>query len=319
MVWRTPAECPSDLQVLRRIEGLLGTPVSALTIPDLAARGRITLVAPEHYELVLETFQGEQRFLRTMHAASCTELTDAGALVLALAIDPTLSERRNRAPPSTATTPAPRAARSTAPAATPGPAAPRTKLPQPAAPIAQPSSPAPASPPHYLRPARFLLGARSVFDFGTVADVAVGPGIGLAFQWRALEASLDAVWLPARRTLAAPGKGGDISLAAGSLRGCYRRPFGRREALACAAFELGSIDGHGFGTAVRTHRTGLWAAPGAMVMGRARLGSRFLLSLAGGALIPIEPIDFTLDNVGLVRRVPTLVLRAEAGVQAHFD
>jgi hypothetical protein len=316
MVWRAPAECPTDVDVLSRIEGLLGTLVSDLALPDLAARGRITLLAPEHYELVLETFQGEQRFHRTMRAASCAELTDAGALVLALAIDPTLSERRAGAP---ASTPAPGAASATPNVNAPSPPAPRAERPRPAATTAPPSGSLPDSPPRPRRPARFLLGARGVIDFGSVADVAVGPGIGVAIRFRSLEASLDGVWLPARRTLATPGKGGDISLAAASLRGCYRPLSGTLEALGCAAFELGSIDGEGVGTVVRTHRSGLWAAPGAAAVIRLRLGSRFLLALGAGALVPIEPIDFTLDNVGLVRRVPPLVGRGDAGIQAHFD
>jgi hypothetical protein len=284
--------------------------VSELTIPLLAARGRITLLAPGHYELVLETFQGEQRFLRTMQAASCAELTDAGALVLALAIDPMLSERRVGATP---TPPTPGAATSTAaPDATAPP-------PPPPPPLLERPPLSPSEPSESERPARFLLGARAVVDFGSVADVAIGPGIGVALQWRVLEASLDGVWLPTRRTLSTPGKGGDISLAAASLRGCYRPLRGTLEALGCAAFELGSLDGNGVGTVVRTHRSGLWAAPGAAVAGRLRLGSRFLLSLSAGALVPLEPIDFTLDNVGLVRRVPPLVARVEAGVHAHFD
>jgi hypothetical protein len=311
MVWKAPAECPTDLQVLARIEGLLGTAVSGLALPDLAARGRITLLAPEHYELVLETFQGEQRFLRTMQAASCAELTDAGALVLALAIDPTLSERRASASPSRGSSSPPATAQSPT-------VAPRAERPEAATTTARPGVHSPESPPP-RRSARFLFGARGVVDFGTVADVAIGPGIGAAFQWRTLEASLDGVWLPPRRTLAAPGKGGDISLAAVGLRGCYRPLSGAVEALACAVFELGSLDGGGVGTVIRTHRTGLWAAPGAAIAGRLRLGSRLLLSLGGGTLVPIEPIDFTLDNVGLVRRVPPLVARVEAGVHAHFD
>jgi hypothetical protein len=227
MVWRGPAECPRDLEVLARIERLLGTAVSELAPQDLAARGRVTLLAPEHYELVLETFQGEQRFLRTMQAASCAELTDAGALVLALAIDPTLTERQaaaststpgatpSAAPDATAPTP-PTALAAGPPASTPSPA------PLPVSPREPSVGP--------RRPARFLLGARSVVDFGSIAEVAVGPGIGIAFQWRALEVSLDGVWLPTRRTLTTAGKGGDISLAAAGVRGCYRPLTGTLEA-----------------------------------------------------------------------------------------
>jgi len=316
MVWKGPAECPTDLEVLARVEALLGTRVSELELVPLAARGRITLHSPGSYELALETFQGEQRFLRAMKGTSCAELTDAGALVLALALDPTLSERRatgatpagsSRGAPTSSVEPT---ATATPRAARPAPSPVLDTVPRAASPDAT------RAPEH---PVRFHLRARAVLDFGTVADVAVGPGIGVAVQWRTLEASLDGVWLPTRRTFAAPGKGGDISLAAASLRGCYHPLSGVVEALGCGSFELGSLDGDAVGTVVRTHRSGLWAAPGALLEGRLRLGSRFRLTLGAGAIVPLQPIDFTLDNVGLVRRVPPLVARGEAGLHGHFD
>lgn len=324
IAWKAPADCPTDRETLARVEALLGARVSEMKLVPLAARGRVTAIAPGHYELVLETFQGEQRFLRTMQAGSCAELTDAGALVLALAIDPTLSERRASATPGHDATSAKAEAGPDGPPSAAAPSAttrrppPRSRPPRPAT-SAPSRPPSPARPLHHDGPVHFLVGARAVVDFGSIADVAVGPGVGLALQWRGLEASLDGVWLPRRRTLAEPGKGGDISLTATNLRACYRPLAGTFEALGCVVFELGSLDGDGVGTVVRTHRSGLWAAPGGMVGGRVRLGSRILVALGAGALVPIQPIDFTLDNVGLVRRVPPLVARVEAGLSAHFD
>lgn len=310
MVWKAPPECPTDLEVLARIEALLGARVSELELEPLAARGRVTLIAPMTYELVLETFQGEQRFVRTMKAGTCGELTDAGALVLALAIDPTLSERPTgtpRLPPAPSVTPESSAEPVPAPAEPAKPARPT------------PPPPPPEPPPERRRSTELLLGVRAVLDLGSVAEVAGGAGIGIALQWRALEASLDAIWLPTRRTLAAPGKGGDISLSAVSLRGCFRPLRGTFQALGCASFELGSLDGEGVGTVIRTHRSGLWAAPGGLIAARAKVSDALVIGLTTGALVPLQPIDFTLDNVGLVRRVPPLVARAEAGFLAHFD
>jgi hypothetical protein len=305
LAWNAPKDCPTNVETLARIEALLG------------ARGRITAFGPTHYELVLETFQGEQRFLRTMQASTCAELTDAGALVLALAIDPTLSERRATAAHGAAT---PEPAEGASPAAPAATAPPRKRAPKPAPPR-EPARPAPppAVDPEPARAARVRLGAHAVLDFGSIADVAVGPSIGVAVEWGAWQASLEGLWLPERRSLVAPGKGGDISLVATSLRGCYRPLAGALEVLGCGAFELGSLDGGGVGTAVRTHRSGLWAAPGALLAARLRVGKNVVISLAAGGLVPIQPIDFTLDNVGLVRRVPPLVARTEAGVLAYFD
>lgn len=71
MVWKAPAECPTELEALARIETLLGARVSEVKLVPLAARGHVTSKKPGHYELVLETFQGEQRFFRTTPALSC--------------------------------------------------------------------------------------------------------------------------------------------------------------------------------------------------------------------------------------------------------
>src|SRR5262245_20977934 len=129
--WSAPGGCPNGVEIAQRIEALLGAPITAMTPEPIVARGKVTEVGPLRYELELETRQRDQRFVRSMQAPSCAELSDAGALVLALAIDPTLAERRARGaqpPPATDALP--------------------TDLPPAEAPAAaEPAQPAPAAKP----------------------------------------------------------------------------------------------------------------------------------------------------------------------------
>jgi hypothetical protein len=95
--WIAPAGCPDGTEIVERIEALLAARVADLAPEPIVARGTVRKFDEQRYELELETREGEQRFRRSMQAPSCAELSDAGALVLALAIDPKLAERRAQA------------------------------------------------------------------------------------------------------------------------------------------------------------------------------------------------------------------------------
>jgi hypothetical protein len=316
MVWKAPPGCPTDREALARIEALLGARLTEVLAEPLGARARVSTIAEGHYELLLETFQGDQRFTRTMQAATCAELADAGALVLALAIDPMLSERRAAAAAAPTDDPSETEAGDEP--------ADSTSLPVVEKPRREPArtvtpQPRPASRPRPRAALRFPVVASATLDLGTVANVALGPELGLGVQWRALEASLGALWLPARRSFAAPGKGGDITFASARMSVCYRPLRGVFQALGCGVLEVGRLSGEGVGTTTRTSETGTWIAPGASLFLRRALGSRFFLSLVGGVQVPTQPIEFTLQNVGVVHAVPAVVPRAGLGLGGYFD
>jgi hypothetical protein len=83
--WTAPPECPQRDTVLASVQRRLGASPPA---PSLQAR--VTLVEQEgEFLLALET-QGARRELK---GPSCAELAEAGALILALLIDPMLLSR----------------------------------------------------------------------------------------------------------------------------------------------------------------------------------------------------------------------------------
>ncbi len=310
LVWSAPSACPSAAETLARIESLLGGPTRKLVKRPLAARGLVTELPSGDFELTLETFQGTERYTRSMRARSCVELTDAGALVLALSIDPGLGERRRLTTPlADETPPATKPAEASEPPAPPEQPAATSRAPMP-----RPTARAPSP-----TPARFSLTAAGVVNFGSVATSAFGPELSLGLELGRIEIGLDAIFLPPRRSYVSPGKGGDIELAAGAARGCYRLVNGRLSLLGCGGFELGEIDGEGVGTLTRTRRRGLWLAPEALVAGRLRLFSWPFVSAGAAGLAPIQPVDFTLENVGAVHRSSAFVVRFSLGLGGHFD
>lgn len=324
--WSGPTGCPSSADLLARIERLLGASVSeALKVP-LAARGRVEEPHPGAFALSLETFQNEQRFIRRLEAPSCSELGDAAALVLALAIDPELRTRMPdaalaKAPPPD---PTPVPSTSAAPSAAPPPNAapsPVAAAPPRAAKATSSTQKGGADSPGRRPALGWFVGAFASVDFGSVAPFALGPAITGGARFQSFELALDATWLPARRTPAEadPNKGGDITLVAFALRPCFVFTLSGFEPGVCAAAELGRIQGDGYGTAADSTRAALWPALGATLFGRYRIGAPFWLSLHAGLLAPLQHIEFTLENVGMVYEVPPLVGRVALGAEAHFD
>lgn len=90
--WRAPAACPSAEVVRARVAALLSRQRSTQT--RLRATGEITRVAAEGYLLKLSVNTEGHVAARTMRASDCAALAEAGAWLIALAVDPTLVDAR---------------------------------------------------------------------------------------------------------------------------------------------------------------------------------------------------------------------------------
>ena len=320
--WSAPGGCPNAVEVVERIEALLGARVTDLAPEPIVARGKVRQLEPLRYELELETHQRDQRFARSMQAPSCAELSDAGALVLALAIDPTLAERRARAAQEISTEP------STPPAepAQAEPVAPEQKVaaavaatpPTGANPRDEPFEDGPEQQPSWNEwSARIgLLADVGTISTGAAFGMRIGAGLGVGL----FRAELGLSWLPPVRTITAfdPDRGGDIDFVAGELAGCafpYRGPI---EVLGCAAFELGRLHGAGFGTVVEGEGSAPWFALGANGTVRLRVSDAMTAFVSGGFVLTLQDVEFTLENVGVVHRVDGAVARFALGIEADF-
>jgi hypothetical protein len=321
--WSAPGGCPNGIEVLERIETLLGARVADLRAEPISAKGKVTQIEPLRFALELETHQRDQRFVRSMQAPSCAELSDAGALVLALAIDPTLAERQARAAdeqvPETS-------AFSSEPPPLP-PAKPAPPTPKPAGPVQSLDSTFQRDEPPEVEPKRsgpapeWSARAGLVADVGSVASVAFGPRAAVAAGWGALRVELGFLWLPPARTITAenPERGGDIDLVAGDLAGCFLPARGDFEVEGCVGFELGRVHGAGFGTVEQGEGSALWFGGGVVGITRYWVTHSIALAATAGLLVVPQHTEFTLENVGVVHDVPWAVGRFGVAVETEFE
>jgi hypothetical protein len=314
--WTAPPGCPDVRAVRARIESLvtgapetrLDAPLSVSAVVETTPRGAVLRMRTDHGGI-----PGERR----LEGATCEEVTSAGALVVALAIDPEAREGRVPEEPPMAAFDPPEDPGD--PAA--GPEPPRAPLDPPPAPAAEPSEEgtgdAPASP-------AFALGLGAGFDTSALpqgAFGAVATGWYRTDRWRF---GADAGYFPPRRGEAEgyPGKGGDIALAALGVVGCWT-PIGTLFILgACAHAEAGALLYDGQGIENRRSAAATWLAVGASASLWLRPGGPLGLGLRAGPAFPIgrPRFVFTAEDGEQVEvhRPPPVGVRVLLGADWEF-
>ncbi len=278
--WNAPDECPDDAVLVRSVEQQLDQPLSEARQQSLAISANVVGEPSGGFAAKLR-FAGpngtEERFLEH---PDCAKLTEAVALLMALAIDPERVKARQQAAGPAATVAAPKTEPSSGPGVPP-PAAERASAP------ARDDAP-PALPTRSTERAwRPRVG---VFGFaGSGSLPSVGPGLGVEVSLRARYLELGLVgryWLS--RVEPVPGVAeADVRLALASLglRGCGVAPSGAWQLRGCAGAELGDLWGTGEG-AVEQPRTGHALLPS--------LSASLTLSYGGQGLIPFAGVEGAL-------------------------
>jgi len=305
--WRAPEGCPDGAAISDRVRSLLAS--SDTSTDPVQARGIvIPPVAGGAWQLTLETVQGARTWQRSLSAGSCDELADAGALIIALVIDPNLR-------PEAATT-----AEAPPPADVPA-LAPTATLPaaQAAAPTHDLMSERP--PTRAESETTVHITASALVDSGTLPRAALGGELTGGLGFGPVEVQALGTVLPEAREVVAqePARGGDISLLAGGLRGCYVIEGPELAGLACGGLEAGRIQGSGVGTMTTDTQSVFWLAGRLGVVGRYRLGGPTAAQLGLEALIPVTRPEFVLENVGSVHRPAVATARASLGLELHFQ
>lgn len=229
LVWSAPEGCPGEADVLAAVEQLAGGPDAALERP-LRAEARVERT-DGGFRLALAWKTATASAVRTVEGATCAEIAQAAAVIVALAADPATNlEEQAEAKTDEVLAPPPLA---------------------PPPPKAQPEPPAPRSKPEPpqrddTREQRARAGVRfgTALDFGSLPRAAPGVFVGGALPVVPLNIVVDALtFVPMDEVV--PEGAGSFWLSALSLRPCVPLPVSKFVLAPCATGELHLMFGEG--------------------------------------------------------------------------
>ena len=277
--WDSPPNCERSDAVSEQVEALIHRPldeVEALEI-RVAIRqdGEVWTL-----ELVTEAAPTSATRKRTLTGRSCAEISDAAAVLVAMAIQDAARE------PSAEDSNADRETQAREEITTPVAESPPTR---------------PAAPRMPASPRRAPLGS-SLLAAGVIGDSAALPGGSLGFavdaglRYGALRAGFEGTALAPRTRELAAGQSAEFSFFAGALLGCVEGELRPVLAFGCGGFELGRLSGEGRGVINPRIGSATWQAA------RVDLGLAFPSSgslrfhARVGVVAPLARPSFQLDQ-----------------------
>ena len=318
--WQAPEGCPDASAVRSDVDRLLGGASKEGRAP-LDVVGRIEGKS-RALRLVLQMKGTGTETTRKLDATSCSTLSEAGALLVALAFDPEAVAAASAAeespkPPATTTTPTPIPTTTTTPTTTPTPIPTATTTPTATRTPTATTTPIPTAttaPIDSRRPRRweasrerkpyaFGFGVGFLGDGGSLPALAPGFRIGAVVVLRAYELHAafegwprsDAT-LPDRST-----QGAKLSLFAGQIRGCRLvlpwRPVVSPVTLSgCLDIEAGRMSGAGFGVTSPSRGGAFWIAPGTSFDLRLDLPRPLGFIASAGLAVPLDRRSFVIQT-----------------------
>jgi hypothetical protein len=243
--WDAPSECPDRHALVAQIEDLLGQSLDEareqqLRIQTMVVRG------PSAYEATLSVASAQEIRTRTLANADCARLTEAAALIIALAIDPERVEMRARQQPKPAQT------GDLAPEALTMPSSTQTASPPPAGPpnAQPPCAPAPKRPTP-KQEEKTKIGYRAsiaaLVESGRFPDVGKGVGMWIGLRVDRLTWLLEGdQWAASSAFLPNhPGAEVDLQLVSAASLLCWAPWRNAEQFSACVGGELGDMSGQG--------------------------------------------------------------------------
>ena len=320
--WEAPPGCPQAREVLDEVTLRLAG--SQRIAEPMQVHGVVTETRAEGgWRLALNVTQREQIWKRDVSGASCEELAEVGALIIALAIDPELpasvvGDGDRAAGGHSAESSEESGSKDAVPAHSPSPASDAEKHPQLRAPRRAPES---APPPSGQRPG-LDIGVSAIVDTGSLPRVAFGPRLVVAAHFSTVQIEVLAGGLPRVRDVIErrPGEdvGGKVELWGGALRSCAL--FGDRvRAGPCAGFEIGMLHAQGFGAEDWTaHQRPHWVAGGVGALALMRLKGVVSARMGTEVQIPATRPQFEIEGVGALERPAPVVVRFELGLAVEL-
>ena len=309
LTWTAPPECPSGGDVIADARSLVihrealeeGAPI---TVDAIVGR-----LASNRWTLTLAVRGAKQR----LEASTCADLARAGALFIALLMDP---EGGSSIP-----VPAPKPPAPPAPAPAPVPAASaidsKTPPAPPAGEIAVDSKPKVATSGVGGVPS-ILAAAGIAVDVGTLPHASVFGVLAGGVRVRRFDVLLEGAIAPPEDTSVGGAPGARLMAASATVMPCYAVfTQGRVRLEPCLPIEVGWIQGEGIGIAQSRSSDSLWWSVGGAIALWLDLGSRLEAHVDVTALAPLVRPSFTLTGIGSVF-TPTVAVRPGASAVIRF-
>jgi hypothetical protein len=294
LVWDADPPCPDATVVRERVETLIGRP--------LQESGE-----PVHAVAIVDTRDGEPRLQlrvrsetgvsdRSISAGSCDELAEVTAVMIAVAIDPSL------------------------PVPEPAPA------PEP---VPEPPPPAPTKPPPAAADDRLqgFVRASAGLGWGPLPGVAptLSGTVGVRWPHARLEIGVEHWFAQAARFADAQSVGVDVRLTTGHATGCWvptvrprATPRSRVEFPLCAGAAVGSLHGEGVGVPRSTPQRLVWSAGHVVAAVLYAPIRHFAFGLDARLVVPFSRSKFTLDDYGVIHTTAWAGFVVAGVVEARF-
>lgn len=304
--WSSVPTCPSQQEVQAEAERLLGASKQPTRAPTLDVDAQVR-EASGGFNLQLILGQGADARMRSLSAPTCAELGHATALVIALAIDPSLQAEGNAsAADSLRSTGTASAAASEVPPPCPEPSAAEPPAPVP---YVAPPRPYPQCPSLPVAPKREKATATSGYTLLAGTSLAYGalpqalPRVSLGAGYRSgshsLEVSADAAF--ASSGPRSDGSGATFVLGLASPRYCEHARVDSLALGVCGALEVGAVSATGFGVKQSNTQLSYWVAAGVGLQANLPLSNDAELRFSGDVLVAVTRTRFELDHAAIFR------------------
>jgi hypothetical protein len=343
VTWSAPDECPSSVELRRRVTARVPGDAS------VRARGRVEKRAGR-YRLALDIATASMRGERAIEASTCDALASSAAVVIAMSVAAPEAARDGEAAAATTTSTAtsavtppgtptsdktadatPAAAAASAPPTRASPSSPSSPSSptSPTSPSSPTSSVATSSPDRANEgdarrasepPSRFLVRAHVVGDAGLLPSAAAGGGLAFGVTVArdlTVEANADLFASQDGTVAGTPGRGASFSLVSAGVRACYTLTHGI-EVAPCLGAEIARISASGFGAVQVSDAAALTWGPEGLLAGRIPIAGPVSVRVGIGAFVPMSRQSFVINAAGTVHKPEAIALRTWAGPEVRF-
>jgi len=321
--WQAPPECPTTVEILKRVRAHVGggnASSHAQVSAHVERQG-------DGYRLSIEVQADVPLPSREIPGLDCDTLASATALIAAAALDPIATERRLHQPPVVLAV-ADGPVVPVRPATATRSVRPHTAQPRSSQPREPPTTQSPSSPAERPRHIRAILRPEVGLGGGELPGVGPSQGLVIGVGGRHWNVELGgAQWLPRQRLFGqAPEIGIQLELTTAVLRGCGTPSRGRWSLPICAGIEAGRMIGTSHsddrGADFETGRgREAWVATVLGAGARFSLIPGLALIARGEAAIALRRPSFYIekpDTVQVVHTAQPVAGRGFVGIELRF-